>query len=47
MKDKIIANVDNIDLSEKPSEESFGLTEDMDNAEKMKILRKEYLKKQR
>ena len=44
MKDKVIANVDNIDLSEKPSEESFGLTEDMDNAEKMKILRKEYTK---
>jgi len=44
MKDKVIANVDNIDLSEKPSEESFGLTEDMDDAEKKKILRKEYTK---
>ena len=44
MKDKVIANVDNIDLSEKPSEESFGITEDMDDAEKMKILRKEYTK---
>ena len=44
MKNKVIANVDNIDLSEKPSEESFGLTDDMDDAEKMKILRKEYTK---
>ena len=44
MKNKVIANVDNIDLSEKPSEESFGITEDMDDAEKMKILRKEYTK---
>ena len=44
MKNKVIANVDNIELSEKPSEESFGLTEDMDDAEKMKILRKEYTK---
>jgi len=44
MKDKVIANVDNIDLSEKPSEESFGITEDMDDAEKKKILRKEYTK---
>ncbi|MDB3876924.1 TerB family tellurite resistance protein [Candidatus Pelagibacter ubique] len=44
MKNKVIANVDNIDLSEKPSEESFGLTEDMDDAEKMKVLRKEYTK---
>jgi len=44
MKNKVIANVDNLDLSEKPSEESFGLTEDMDDAEKMKILRKEYTK---
>ena len=44
MKNKVIANVENIDLSEKPSEESFGLTEDMDDAEKMKILRKEYTK---
>ena len=44
MKNKVIANVDNIDLSEKPSEESFGITEDMDDAEKMKVLRKEYTK---
>ena len=44
MKNKVIANVENIDLSEKPSEESFGLTDDMDDAEKMKILRKEYTK---
>ena len=44
MKNKIIANVDNLDQSEKPSEESFGITEDMDDTEKMKILRKEYTK---
>ena len=44
MKNKVIANVDNINLSEKPSEESFGITEDMDDAEKMKVLRKEYTK---
>ena len=44
MKNKVIANVDNIDLSEKPSEESFGITEDMDDSEKMKVLRKEYTK---
>ena len=44
MKNKVIAKVDNIDLSEKPSEESFGLTDDMDDVEKMKILRKEYTK---
>jgi len=44
MKNKIIANVDNIDLSEKPSEESFGITEDMDDPEKCKVLRKEYTK---
>jgi len=44
MKNKIIANVDNIDLSEKPSEESFGITESMDDPEKCKVLRKEYTK---
>ena len=44
MKNKVIANVDNIDLSEKPSEESFGITEDMDDPEKCKVLRKEYTK---
>ncbi len=44
MKNKVIANVDNIDLSEKPSEESFGITEDMDDAQKCKVLRKEFTK---
>jgi broad specificity phosphatase PhoE len=44
MKDKIIANVENIEFSERPSEESFGLTEDMSNEEKCKALRKEYTK---
>ena len=44
MKNKVIANVDNIDLSEKPSEESFGVTEDMDDKQKCKVLRKEFTK---
>ena len=44
MKNKVIANVDKIDFAEKPSESSFGITDDMDDAEKMKILRKEYTK---
>ena len=44
MKNKVIANVDNIDLSEKPSEESFGVTEDMDDTQKCKVLRKEFTK---
>ena len=44
MKNKVIANVDNIDLSEKPSEESFGITEDMDDKQKCKVLRKEFTK---
>ena len=44
MKNKVIANVDNIDLSEKPSEESFGITEDMDDTQKCKVLRKEFTK---
>ena len=44
MKNKVIANVDNIDLSEKPSEESFGVTEDMDDTQKCKALRKEFTK---
>ena len=44
MKNKVIANVDKIDLSEKPSEESFGITDDMSDNEKMKVLRKAYTK---
>ena len=44
MKNKVIANVDNIDLSEKPSEEFFGVTEDMDDKQKCKVLRKEFTK---
>jgi len=44
MKNKIVAKVDKLDLSEKPSEETFGITEDMDDKEKCKILRKEYTK---
>ena len=35
MKNKVLANVDNLDLSEKPSEETFGITDDMDNDEKL------------
>ena len=44
MKNKIVAKVGSLDLSEKPSEESFGISEDMNKAEKCKILRKEYTK---
>ena len=44
MKNKVIATVDNIDLSEKPSEEFFGITEDMDDTQKCKVLRKEFTK---
>ena len=44
MKNKIIAKVGKVDLAEKPSEESFGISEDMNKAEKCKILRKEYTK---
>ena len=44
MKNKVIANVDKIEMSEKPSEETFGITEDMDDSEKCKVLRKEYTK---
>ena len=44
MKNKIVAKVDKLDLSEKPSEESFGITDDMDDKQKCRILRKEYTK---
>ncbi len=44
MKNRVIANVDKIEFAEKPSEASFGITEDMSKAEKMKLLRKEYTK---
>ena len=44
MKNKIIAKVGKVDLAEKPSEENFGISEDMNKAEKCKILRKEYTK---
>ena len=44
MKNKVIASVDKIEMSEKPSEESFGITSDMDNKEKCEVLRKEYTK---
>lgn len=44
MKNKIVAKVGSLDLSEKPSEESFGISDDMDDKEKCKILRKEYTK---
>ena len=44
MRNKIVAKVDKLEISEKPTEESFGLTEDMDDSEKCKILRKEYTK---
>ena len=44
MKNKVVAKVGSLDLSEKPSEESFGINDDMDDKEKCKILRKEYTK---
>ena len=44
MKNKIVAKVGKLDLSEKPSEETFGITEDMNDKEKCKVLRKEYTK---
>ena len=44
MKNKIVAKVGKLDLSEKPSEETFGITEDMNDNEKCKVLRKEYTK---
>ena len=44
MRNKVVAKVDKLEISEKPTEESFGLTEDMDDSEKCKILRKEYTK---
>ncbi len=44
MKNKIVAKVGKVDLSEKPSEESFGINDDMQKSEKCKILRKEYTK---
>ena len=39
-----IANVDKIDMSESPAEETFGITKDMDEKEKCKLLRKEFTK---
>ena len=44
MKNRIVAKVGNLDFSEKPSEESFGITTDMSDSEKCKVLRKEYTK---
>ena len=44
MKNKVIANIGNIDTSEETSEEMFGITSDMNKAEKCKLLRKEYTK---
>jgi len=44
MKNKVIANVEKIEMSEKTSEETFGITEDMSDTEKCKLLRKEYTK---
>ncbi len=44
MKNKVIANVDKIEMSEKPSEEGFGITKDMDENEKCRELRKQFTK---
>ena len=44
MKNKVIAKVDKIEMSEKPSEDGFGITKDMDDKEKCKELRKQFTK---
>ena len=44
MKNKVIAKVDKIEMSEKPSEDGFGITKDMDNKEKCKELRNQFTK---
>jgi len=44
MKNKVIANVENIETSEQNAEEMFGITKDMDKSEKCKLLRKEFTK---
>ena len=44
MKNKVIAKVDKIEMSEKPSEEGFGITKDMDEKEKCRELRKQFTK---
>jgi len=44
MKNKVVAKVGKVDFSEKPSEDSFGITDEMDKKEKCKVLRKEYTK---
>ena len=44
MKNKVIANVENIETSEQSAEEMFGITKDMDKSEKCKLLRKEFTK---
>ena len=43
-KESVIYSNTNLDFSEKPSEESFGITTDMTDSEKCKVLRKEYTK---
>ena len=39
--DRVIANVDNLEMSEKPSESTFGITEDMDDAGSTRVGAKE------
>ena len=40
MKNKIVAKVGKVDLSEKPSEESFGISDDMNKSENVKFSKK-------
>ena len=44
MKNKVIANVDKIEMLEKPSEEGIGIAKDMDEKEKCRELRKQFTK---
>ena len=44
MKNKIVATVDKIETLEKPSEETFGITDDMSDKAKCSKLTKEYRK---
>ena len=44
MKNKVVASVDQIETLEKPSETTFGLTDDMTDKEKCRSLTKQYSK---
>ena len=44
MKNKVVANVEKIETLEKPSETTFGLSDDMTDKEKCRSLTKQYSK---